>query len=99
MTPRIRVYRSYKSFKIDNFESILNKKLKNFWSITYDDFEKTFLSLLNKHAPLKKKISRHDNGPFMTKELRKEIMKRCKLKNKYEENRSYENWFIKIIKK
>ena len=35
----------------------------------------------------------------MTKELRKEIMKRCKLKNKYEENRNYENWFIKIIKK
>ena len=99
MTPRIKVYRSYKSFNIDNFKSILNKKLKNFSSITYDDFEETFLSLLNKHSPLKKKISRHNNGLFMTKELQKEIMKRCKLKNKYEENRSYENWFIKIIKK
>ena len=74
-TPRIKVYRSYKSFNIDNFKSILNQKLNNLSSTTYDDFEKTYLSLLNKHAPLKKNLLRHNNGPFMTKEFRKEIMK------------------------
>ena len=37
------------------------------------------------------KILRHNNGPFMTKELRKEIMKRSKLKNKYNKTRNYEN--------
>ena len=30
----------------------------------------------------------------MTKELRKEIMKRSKLKNKYNERRNYENWSL-----
>ena len=30
----------------------------------------------------------------MTKELRKEIMKRSKLKNKYGKNRNYRNWFF-----
>ena len=89
-TPRIKIYRSYKSFNIDNFKSILNQKLNNLSSTTYDDFEETFLSLLNKHATLEKKILRHNNGPFMTKELRNEIMKRSKLKNKHNK-RNYEN--------
>ena len=61
----------------------MNQKLNNLSSTTYDDFEEAFLSLLIKHALLKKKILRHNNGPFMTNELRKEIMKRSKLKNKY----------------
>ena len=30
----------------------------------------------------------------MTTELRKEIMKRCKLKNKYNKKRNYENWSL-----
>ena len=79
-TPQIKVYRSYKSCGIDNFKSILNQKLIILSSNTYDDIEETFLSLLNKHGPLKKKILRHNNSPFMTKELRKEIMKRSELK-------------------
>ena len=62
-------------------------------STAYDDFEEIFLRLLNEHAPLKK-ILRHKNGPFMTKELRKEIMKRSKLKNKYNKKRNYENWSL-----
>ena len=57
-TPQIKVYQSYKYFNIDNFKSILNQKLNNLPSTTYDDFEETFLSLLNKHAPLKKKNSK-----------------------------------------
>ena len=92
-TPR-KGYRFYKSFNIDNFKSILNQKLNNLSSTIYDNIEETFLSLLNKHAPHKKKILRHNNGPFMTKELQKEIMKRSKLKNKYNKKRNYENWFL-----
>ena len=68
----------------------MNQKLNNLSSTTYDDFEETFLSLLNKHATLEKKILRHNNDPFMTKELRNEIMKRSKLKNKHNK-RNYEN--------
>ena len=69
----------------------MNQKLNNLSSTVYDDFEEIFLRLLNEHAPLKK-ILRHNNGPFMTKELPKKIMKRSKLKNKYNKNRNSENW-------
>ena len=72
----------------------MNQTLNNLLSTTYDDFEEAFLSLLIKHALLKKKILRHNNGPFMTNELRKEIMKRSKLKNKYNKKRNYENWSL-----
>ena len=41
-TPQIKVYWSYKSFNIDNFKSILNQKLNDSLSTTYDDFEETF---------------------------------------------------------
>ena len=89
----IKVYQSYKYFNIDHFKCILNQKLNNLSSAAYDDFEKMFLHLFNKRAPFKK-ILRHKNGPFMTKELRKEIMKRPKLKNKYNKKRNYENWSL-----
>ena len=79
---------------MDNFKSILNQKLNNLSSTTFDGFEETILSLLNKDAPLKKNIIRHNNGHFMTKELQKEIMKRSKLKNKYNKERNYENWSL-----
>ena len=55
--PRIKVYRSYKSFNIDNFKCILNQKLNNLSSTAYDDFDEIFLRLLNKHAPLKRNIT------------------------------------------
>ena len=94
-TLRIKIYRSYKSFNIDHFKSILNQKRINLSSITYNDCErKTFLTLFNKHAPLKKKMLRHNNDFSMTKELWKVIMKRSKLKNKYDKNRNYRNWFF-----
>ena len=35
---------------------------------------------------------RFNNNIFMTEELRKEIMKRSKLRNKFNRNRNYENW-------
>ena len=35
---------------------------------------------------------RFNNSAFMTKNLRKEIMKRSKLKNNFNKNRNHENW-------
>ena len=69
--PKIKMYRS---FNIENFNSTLKNKLKNLRSHSYSEFEKVFLYELNRHAPLKKKILRHNNNAFMTKGLRKEIM-------------------------
>ena len=79
-TPEMKIYKSYKKFELENFIRILKGKLENLTNHTYAEFEKVFLKELNKHAPLKKKILRHNNNAFMTKELRKEIMLRSKLK-------------------
>ena len=43
-------------------------------------------------SPLKQKLNQNNNHPFMTKTLRKAIMKRSKLRNKFSEERNIENW-------
>ena len=59
---------------------------------SYGEFEAVFLKEPNKHAPLKKKFISHNNNPFMTKDLRKQIMVQSKLRNIFNKNRNYENW-------
>ena len=49
----------------------------------YDIFLRTFLKILDKHAPMKKKYLRANQASFMTKEVRKAIMIRSKLRNKF----------------
>ena len=41
---------------------------------------------------VKIKMIKFNNIVFVTKELRKEIMKRSKLRNKFNGNRNHENW-------
>ena len=50
-----------------------------------------FLGIINKHAPLKKKIVRGNNAPFMNKEFQKEIYVRSRLRNKFWVEPSAEN--------
>ena len=92
--PREKIYRSYRSFNIETFKKTLSDKLSRLESNSYSEFEKAFLTVLNKQAPLKTKFIRHNNNPFMTKELRKAIMKRSQLKNTYNKNHNYENWHL-----
>ena len=54
----------------------------------YEVFEREFLNVLNNHAPLKKKFIRANHVPYMTKPLRKAIMNRSQLENKYLRNSS-----------
>ena len=61
----------------------LKEKLRSEEEIDYSNFERIFLEVLNKHAPIKKKTVRANDKPFMTKALRKAIMRRSALKNKY----------------
>ena len=48
----------------------------------YENFEKTFVNVLDAHAPRKTKVLRGNQKPHVDKNLRKAIMKRSKLKNK-----------------
>ena len=43
---------------------------------------------MNIHAPLKVKYIRANHNPFVTKELRKAIMKRSQLRNKYNKEKT-----------
>ena len=89
-TPKMKIYRSYKKLDLENFNRILKEKLENLTNHSYAEFDKVFLKELNKQAPQKKKILRHNNV-FVTKELRKEIMLRSKLKSKFNKGRNHIN--------
>ena len=49
----------------------------------YNTFLRTLLKILDKFVPMKKKYLRTNHGTFMTKEVRKAIMIRSKLRNKF----------------
>ena len=85
-------YRSYKIFGINNFKNTLKFELEKVKRERYGEFEAAFLKELNTLASLKIKFLKHNNNPFMTKDLRKQIMLRSKLRNIFNKNRNYENW-------
>ena len=72
-TPIKKLYQSYKTFDVNNFKNTLKFELEKGKSEIYGEFEAVFLKELNNHALLKKKFVRHNNNPFMTKDLRKQI--------------------------
>ena len=89
-SPKILTYRDYKKFDIPSFRSeILNHRILNFRD--YGSVDISVKSLHNKHAPIKRKTVSANDGPFMTKELRKAIMHRSKLKNRYTYNKNEGN--------
>ena len=46
-------------------------------------FPSVFRDVLDRHAPLKQKMVRGNNAPFMTKQLNKAIMDRSRIRNRY----------------
>ena len=57
----------------------------------YQHLTENFISVVEKHAPLKKKITRGNQAPFVKRELRKAIYTRSRLRNKYWKNPTPEN--------
>ena len=57
-------------------------------NIDYDNFIKTFLTVLDKHAPIKTKYLRANHANFVAKQLRKAKMKRYKLRNDFLKDRN-----------
>ena len=80
---KVLQYRDYKKFIEHAFHSELRERLKVELIVTYDQFEAIFLDVCNRHAPPKKKIVRANHKPYMTKAVRKAIMRRSALENKY----------------
>ena len=76
-------YWHYNSFDIKLFEADLDKNLKSNNTIIFSNFQNTFIRVLHKHGPSKKKILRFNGSSFISKALKKVIMHRSKLKNVY----------------
>ena len=95
--PKIIYYRDYKNFDVYNFRTELREELNKIVDKDYYHFELTFLRVLEKHAPMKKKVVRANDKPYMTKALRQAIMRRSALKTRFLKNRTEEN--LKCFKK
>ena len=81
--PKEMMYRDYKNFDQDIFSQELCTSLSSETVLDYTSFEENFLGVLNKRAPLKKKVLRANHAPYVTKALRKAIMKRSYLEKLY----------------
>ena len=89
--PREIMYRDYSKFNEEIFRENLKESFISKDTHEYDVFEGIFLSVLNAHASIKKKVVRAYHMPYMTKQLRKAIMKRSRLENKYYKSKCLED--------
>ena len=94
--PIERHYRDYKYFDRAKFKNNLNEELSEGIS-NYESFETTVIEVLNKHAPLRKELLRANHAPFITKTLRKAIMRRSQLETKYLKSKTQTD--LKLYKK
>ena len=78
-------YRNYKHFHEQSFNFELNSELLkiDINNAELKEFNEIFLKVLDKHAPRKQKYIRANNSNYITKALRKEIMHRSRLRNKF----------------
>ena len=83
--PNVVTYREYKNYIPQIFRLELDYifPCHTLFTMSNDKFIETFMEVLNRHAPLRYKYVRMNQGPFMTKILRKEIMKRSRLRNTF----------------
>ena len=92
--PTVINYRNYKKYNEIVFKNDLQQELQRIdpSDLNYSSFETAFDRVLDKHAPIKKKYVRANDKPFMTRALRKATMLRSRLRNKFNEDRTAENW-------
>ena len=82
MPPKIKKYRCYKNFSMESFLDDLVRYLMVTTTTNFDDYECIFTDILNKHAPIKKKVLRGNHKQFMSKQLRNAIYTRSRLRKK-----------------
>ena len=92
MPPKVIQYRDYKKFDYAVFNNNPRKQTENlnFSELDFATLRKIFIEILDKFAPLKKKYIRANHSKFVTKELRKAIMLRSKLRNQFLKTKSQE---------
>ena len=88
--PKVINYRDYRNFRNDEFRAELDNKILKYDinNIEYQHFLNIFIEILNKHAPMKIKYFRVNQGKFMTKGLHKAIVKPSRLRSKFLRDRT-----------
>ena len=85
LEPKKLTYRHFKNFSNQQFCTKLVKEMsdKNVDASQFELFQTIFFEFLNKLTTTKLKIIRNNGSSFVTKEVRKAIMTRLKLHNKF----------------
>ena len=78
--PQKITYRRYKNFDSVRFNDELKYVIVKEKITSYTKSDEMFLRILNQHAPLKSKLLRANHTSYISKPLRKAIMKRSYLK-------------------
>ena len=82
LKPKIIQYRKYKGFSNEAFMHELESALAIFSQISFGPFKSTVDSILQKHAPIKKRYVRANPASFINDKIHKEVMRRS-LRNKF----------------
>ena len=91
--PKYVYYCNYKNFNEQDFKLELRGKLEvDVVDANYETFHNVYLNVLNKHAPIKTKVIRGNQAPYITKAYRKAVMKRSEIKTKYFKKSTLENF-------
>ena len=80
-----KIYKNANLLKEELNNKLLNIDISNAELV---EFANTVLSILDKHAPIKRKYIRANNSIFMTKKLTAAIMQRSKLRQKFSKERT-----------
>ena len=80
-SPKMKTYRCFKKFSQKDFlrDLYFNLNTNNF-SYDYRNFEAIFTSTLESYAPIKQRVIKCNDKPFVSNKMRKEIMLRSRLK-------------------
>ena len=89
--------RDYKNLNSESFNEDLQNIISTTQINTCKQFEDTFSSVLNMHAPLKKKLLRANHSQYVIKALRKAILRKSKVEKTYFKKQTYES--LKAYKK
>ena len=81
--PKVITYRDYSKFVKEDFHQKLKSNIMAGNVKDYETLETIFLGVYNSLAPYKRKVVRANQKPYVTKRLRKAIMKRSSLENQF----------------
>ena len=98
LKPKNIVYREMKNFDknafLNDIKNLPFEQIEERFPDSYQGFTTFYKSIIDRHAPIKRKTVRGNQSNFMNKELNKAIMERSRLRNKYNKWRSRENYLI-----